>query len=182
MTRGYPARIPARFALTATTRSAAMDILRQADISLQPAAKRELGSIVTRLLSSYPADGASEATARARAENWMIALDGLPAWAVDAAHRKWMRGEVPGVNPDFEPKPPRFRQVATALLGPVLERRNQLSMLLKAEVEPEISTEERSRVSSRLDELSRELRQTQAAADMRSAAKPDHEHHDSKAA
>lgn len=137
-----------------------------------------------KLLADYPADGASEAVEKARAENWLEALDGLPAWAVDAARRRWVRGEVAGVNPDFAPKPPRFRQIVVEVLSPVYERRNRLAMLLKAEVEREIPADERERVSGRLAAFRTEMAQTMAAASLSQApaAPPSHDHHDSKAA
>lgn len=132
--------------------------------SLAPGSRREIGAAVAVLLANYPADGASAAVEAARAQSWAEALEGLPAWAVDAARRKWMRGEVEGVNPDFPPKPPRFRQLAVAMLAPVHERRSRLALVLKAVPEPEVPADERERVARRLDEFHAELARTVAAA------------------
>ncbi|WP_375458874.1 hypothetical protein [uncultured Enterovirga sp.] len=154
---------------------------------LAPGSRRDIGAAIATLLANYPADNASPAVERARAQSWAEALEGLPAWAVDKARRKWMRGEVAGVNPDFAPKPPRFRQIVVDVLSPVYERRNRLAMLLKAEVEREIPEDERERVSERLAAFRVELSKTAAVASLGPApadrpVHPHHDHHDTKAA
>lgn len=49
--------------------------------------------IITKLLLAKPSQGTSEKGAEAKGEAYMIALDDVPAWAVDAAVRRWYRGD-----------------------------------------------------------------------------------------
>lgn len=167
MSTSYPPVIPQSRALTSPQRAEVQAMVSHCAALLLPATKRELGAAVMKLLVNYPQDGASEAVLTARAETWIEALDGLPAWAVDAARRKWMRGEVEGVNPDFAPKPPRLRQIAVDLMGPVHERRNRLTLLLKAEPEAEVPADERARVAAKFAEFKAEL--VRAAANEKTA-------------
>lgn len=115
---------------------------------------------VTLMLANYPADGA-QATEVARAQAWAMALEDLPAWAVERAVRMWLQGKFEGVNTEFAPKPPTFRLLVEKLLEPVHEQRAQLSMLLKAKVEEEpyvpASQEERLRVLAAAEEAKREV-------------------------
>src|SRR5687768_2370987 len=80
MSQGYPPKIPARLALTTERRRVVSGLVENCDRSLVPATKREIGTIVMRLLADYPADNSNPAIEQARAQNWADALEGLPAW------------------------------------------------------------------------------------------------------
>ena len=180
MTTSYPPRIPADRILSIPQRREVSAMVADCERSLAPAARREIGSAVMRLLADYPADGASAAIEDARSANWIEALEGLPAWAIDEARRRWVRGQVPGVNPDFAPKPARIRQIATAAMSPVYERRSKLTLLLRAVPdERPVSDEERARVAEKFRQFQHELGATVEAASMRS---PNPENNDTKAA
>lgn len=117
--------------------------------------------IVMRLLADYSADGADQAIVKARAANWTDALDGMPAWALEAARLKWVRGEVPGANPDFPPKPARFREIALDCMAPVFARKSQLHRLLIAEpIEAgNLDDEKRERVVAMLEDVAKGLKE-----------------------
>ncbi|PIO96157.1 hypothetical protein [Pleomorphomonas carboxyditropha] len=76
-------------------------------IALQEAAK---------LLTVFPAGNISEAVLDARSKAYDIALEDVPAWAVEAAARRWIKGEVATLgdkpNLSFPPSPPQLRALA----------------------------------------------------------------------
>ena len=159
MSTDYPPKIPAGMALTTEKRSHVTALVSDCERMLAPATKREIGAIVMQLLADYPADGASEALEDARSRNWIEALEGLPAWGIEAARRKWLRREVEGANPDFAPKPARFREIVMSCLVPIYERRSRLTMLLKAkpEEEGELSDEKRAALVEMLRRAARDI-------------------------
>lgn len=100
-----------------------------------------------------------------------IALDDLPAWAVEQAVKAWLRGEVEGrSNVAFLPAPPQLRDLAKRAMAPVLAERRQLRTLLRAEVvEPlRLSKPECDRRASELrgliDETAAQKRMSAAAS------------------
>jgi len=119
-----------------------------------------MGAAVTMLLLNYPADG-DPTVEEARAESWAMALEGLPAWAVERAVKLWLQHKFDGVNYEFAPKPPVFRGFVEGLLEPVHERRAQLSLLLKAKPEEEPvapkSEDERKRILAAAEEAKKAL-------------------------
>ena len=71
---------------------------------------------VARLLLGFPAAALSEAAAEARGEAYEVAIEDVPAWAVQAGARRWIRGDVAPcgdrVNLAFPPSPPQLRALA----------------------------------------------------------------------
>lgn len=105
---------------------------------------------VAKLLLAFPTANMSEAIAAARKEGYQVALCDVPTWAVDAAGKRWMRGEV-GVladqpNLSFPPSPPQLRLLALDELATVRGSSIRANKLLNAKVRKEISPEERERV------------------------------------
>lgn len=68
------------------------------------------------LLLAFPASNVSEAAAKARSAAYEMALDDVPVWAVRAAVKSWLRGDVDllgeRVNLAFPPSPPQLRALA----------------------------------------------------------------------
>lgn len=68
---------------------------------------------VVGLLLAFPAANVSEAAAKARSAAYEIALDDVPTWAVRAAVKRWLRGDVACLgeraNLAFPPSPPQLR-------------------------------------------------------------------------
>lgn len=164
MSPDYPPVIAT--ALTSDEREQVRDMLAACDRSTARATRREIAGIVMQVLANYPSDGASRAIEDARAKNWIDALEDLPVWAIEAARLRWLRGEVDGVNPDFAPKPARFREIVIACMAPIYERKSVLRKLLVAVPDDrgEISEEARARGAEILQACADEIR---AGADAR---------------
>lgn len=86
------------------------------------AAEAKLG-IVTVLLMGLSFGQTSERAADAKLEVFEIALGDVPAWAVDRAARRWLRGECPPEvdhrpNYNFPPSPSTLRALALLETGP----------------------------------------------------------------
>lgn len=102
------------------------------------------------LLASFPAKDASENAVQARVAGYRIALDDVPSWAVEAAAKRWIRGD--GMTPArFAPTPPELRQAALAVAEAADGEAAALWRMLNARqhVEREISDAEREKVARR---------------------------------
>jgi hypothetical protein len=89
------------------------------------------------MLLAFPAAGsASEAAAQARSDVYDDALGDLPPWAINAAIKRWAKGEVPtdlnmgALNFTFAPSPAILRKLAKVELGPLEAQASKLRMLL----------------------------------------------------
>jgi hypothetical protein len=89
------------------------------------------------MLLAFPAAGsASEAAAQARSDVYDDALGDLPPWAINAAIKRWAKGEVPAdlnmgvLNFTFAPSPAILRKLAKVELGPFEAQASKLRMLL----------------------------------------------------
>jgi hypothetical protein len=103
----------------------------------------------------------NEASAEARGEAFMMALDDVPTWAVAAALRRWYRGDggkdARGQPRDCHwcPAPADLRAIALVELWPVKERIARLRDLQRAEPLIEFSDEHCAAMRARLAELFR---------------------------
>lgn len=109
---------------------------------------------VAQVLVAFPVTDAGVAGA-ARAEAFAMALDDLPAWAVAAACRQWLRGEggAGGENYAFAPSPPQLRRLAERQARCALGRAITLERLADAIAEPEFSDEHRREMQRRIGAL-----------------------------
>jgi hypothetical protein len=107
-----------------------------------PEAGAEFGKatlvIVTKVLLVLPSQRTTEAASEAKAEAYMMALEDVPYWAVEAAARKWFRNDC-GVDErgrpfDYQwaPSPGPLRRIAQLEAGRLLERIVVLERLLHA--------------------------------------------------
>jgi hypothetical protein len=88
--------------------------------NLQPAecSKARL-SLLTKLLLGYPAAGAhTEKAAEARVGFYQEAVADIAPWALDAAIKRWVRGDVANTNVDFAPSPGALRRLCETELEP----------------------------------------------------------------
>lgn len=71
---------------------------------------------VAKLLTVFPAGNVSDAVLEARSDAYGIALEDVPAWAVSAAVKRWLKGDVAILddkpNLSFPPSPPQLRALA----------------------------------------------------------------------
>jgi hypothetical protein len=102
------------------------------------------------------------ASSDALTEDYLDAIEDLPAWAVREAIRKWNRAESPKLdgkshNYEFRPSPPTLRRLAQHELAPIRARILQLHKVLNAQPLIEYSEEHRRDMLERLQNLMREI-------------------------
>jgi hypothetical protein len=94
-------------------------------------------SLLTRLLLGYPtAGGGTEKAAEARLGMYQDAVADIAPWALDAAIKKWARGEVSNPNVDFAPSPGTLRRLCEVELEPfktVMRRLKRLQVAVPIE-------------------------------------------------
>lgn len=106
--------------------------------NLQPSeCSRARLSLLTRLLLGYPTPGGgTEKAAEARLAMYQEAMADIAPWALDAAIKKWARGEVDNANVDFAPSPGTLRRLCEVELEPfkvVMRRLKRLQSALPIE-------------------------------------------------
>lgn len=113
-------------------------IVNGSNLTTNESAKARL-SLLTKMLLAFPAAGSSsEAAAQARSDVYDDALSDIPPWALNAAIKRWARGEVPSeiglgnLNFSFAPAPAVLRKIAKHELGPFETQAHKLRRLLKA--------------------------------------------------
>jgi hypothetical protein len=113
------------------------EIISGSNLTTNESAKARL-SLLTKMLLAFPAAGSSsEAAAQARSDVYDDALGDMPPWAINAAIKRWAKGEVPldlnmGVlNFTFAPSPAILRKLAKVELGPFETQATQLRNLLR---------------------------------------------------
>ena len=143
---GQPERrdLPSGMELTVRDREEIETRLRQlteittgTNLTINESAKARL-SLLTKMLLAFPAAGSSsEAAAQARSDIYDDALGDMPPWAINAAIKRWARGEVPAdpnmgiLNFTFAPSPAILRKLAKVELGPFELQAAKLRALLK---------------------------------------------------
>jgi hypothetical protein len=144
---GQPERLdlPSGKALTPEDRTEVEERLKQVEeivsgknLTTNESAKARL-SLLTRMLLAFPAVGSSsEAAAQARSDVYDDALSDIPPWALNAAIKRWSRGEVPAdlnlgtLNFNFAPAPAVLRKIAKLELRPFEQQAYRLRRLLNA--------------------------------------------------
>lgn len=90
-------------------------------------------SLLTKLLLGYPTAGATtEKAAEARLGFYLDAVGDLAPWAIDAAIKRWVRGDVDNGNVDFAPSPGALRRICEAEIAPYEAQAAKLRRLLSA--------------------------------------------------
>jgi hypothetical protein len=116
------------------------------------------GAMIAHLLMKGGGQKLDNKAADALTEDYLDAVEDLPAWAVREALRKWNRGEsvkLDGKPHDFNwrPTPPTLRQLAQHEMTAVKARKMQLEKLLEAVPLVEYSEEYRQNMIDRLAAL-----------------------------
>jgi len=92
-------------------------------------------------------------------EDYLDAIEDMPAWTVREALRKWNRAESPQLDPkkphdfNWRPQPPTLRRLAYLELWTVKSRIQELERVLNAVPRIEYSDEHRQEMLVRLAEL-----------------------------
>lgn len=142
------------------------EIARICDAAPQASAELEAAMLVvlTQMLLALPAATKGETGAEARGEAYMAALDDVPVWAVQAALRRWYRGEcVPTQfdsrgrsephNYQWAPAPATLRKLAAVEFWRIKARETQVRNLLEAEELIEFSEEHCAGMREKIGEL-----------------------------
>jgi hypothetical protein len=118
---------------------------------------------VTKMMLTLPAQRQNEASAEARGEAYMAALDDVPTWAVAAAARRWYRGDA-GTDEHGKPydcswcpAPADLRRVAMRDVVGIRYRAKQLRQLIAARPSVEYSEEHCAAMRTRLRDLFKSL-------------------------
>ena len=162
--------LPANWILTAGQREVLerhakqLEALYQRTPAHDPDTEKEVLVALTEMMWVGSSSAQNEFSAEARGRAFLVALDDVPVWAVQAAIRHWDRGEC-GRNErgdlyDYRwcPAPAELRRMALAAMRPINERLRTVQMLLRAEARIEYSDEHRRKMCERLTALSLQLR------------------------
>jgi hypothetical protein len=125
------------------------------------------GVMITGLLMKGGAK-LDAASSDAFTEDYLDAIEDLPAWSVREAIRKWNRAESPKLDGkqhsyDFRPSPPTLRRLAQHELAGVKGRMISLRRLLDAQPLIEYSDEHRGNMLKRLQDVVRLEPKSEAA-------------------
>lgn len=90
-------------------------------------------SLLTKMLLAYPtAGGATEQAMEARVSFYQEAVSDIAPWALDAAIKRWVRGDIGKGNIDFAPSPGALRRLCEEELEPFQAQIFKLKRLLTA--------------------------------------------------
>lgn len=153
LTADFRPKIPQAVAPNPEQRAKISARVDRLSLSLAPAGVDLVGVMVARLQAAFPSAGLDPATAEANAESYLIALEGVPAFALDEACRRILQRKVPSLNAKFMPTAPELRALVDEISLPARWHLKELQRLLSAEVERDVSPEERERVAARFREF-----------------------------
>jgi hypothetical protein len=124
--------------------------------------EQALGVMIAKLLMKGGGSKLDSDSAEALTEDYLDALEDLPAWTVPEALRKWNRAEsvkLDGKAHDFNWRPtaPTLRRLATEEMVAIKALRLKLEKLLKAVPRIEFIEEHRANMLKRLSELTRDI-------------------------
>lgn len=135
---GQPQRLnfPSQMGLTGTERKwiggrlKALQAISTGENLPQAECEKARLSLLTKLLLGYPAAGVTtEKAADARLGFYLEAVGDVAPWALDAAIKRWVRGDVPNANVDFAPSPGALRRLCEGELEPYQAIMNRLNRL-----------------------------------------------------
>lgn len=114
-----------------------------------------ISAMVAALLIKGGGAKLDQASSDALTEDYLDALEDLPAWCVREALRKWNRGESPPLDGkphdyNWRPTPPTVRRLALLERATIAGRVHVLNRLLIAAPIPEFSDEHRKSMLDRL--------------------------------
>ena len=95
-------------------------------------------AVLTNMMMVLPSVMQNELSAEARGEAFMAALDDIPVWSVQAAIRKWYRGDCGSdergrcYDYHWSPAPAELRRIAFAEMWRIKSRSQSLRRLLSA--------------------------------------------------
>lgn len=112
-----------------------METCSRLEVHLVPADAAEVARCVAILQAQFRDREVSEDVATARAEGYLMALDGVPAFALRELVRLVVSGQEESLSPKYMPTSAELRRLVDRLSLPARGHRLQLRRLLEAEVE-----------------------------------------------
>jgi hypothetical protein len=155
-------RLPVSLILSSAERAEVANLIREIENLLAQTPyerverERETLAIIGTFMLSVPAVQQNDIGAEASAEAFLIALEDVPTWAVEAALRRWYRGEcgldARGKPHDYHwrPAPAELRRIAMVEVWPARQRVATLRRLLAAEPRTAFSESHRATMLARL--------------------------------
>lgn len=131
---GLRPTIPEHFALTERQRQLTEEMLSRLSLHLAPASAGDVAKCVAVLQAQFDTGERDQAIAAARAEGYLIALDGVPLFALQEAVKRILRPSGT-VGAKFMPKAPELRALVNEIALPARAHQVALRRLLEATVE-----------------------------------------------
>jgi len=131
---GLRPMIPERFALTDRQRQITAEMLSRLSLHLAPASAADVAKCVAVLQAQFDTGERDQAIAAARAEGYLIALEGVPLFALQEAVKRVLR-PTGTVGAKFMPKAPELRALANEISLPARAHHVAMRRLLEATVE-----------------------------------------------
>jgi len=145
LTADFSPWIPEALALDPGQREVVQRMADRLDLHLSASSTDDVVSAVAQMRVVLPTAGLDEGQAAAAGRAFLIALEGVPRFALQEAVRLVLRGEA-GLDHRFMPAPPELKALVDRISLPARAHRVQLGRLLKARVERTPTPEERQRV------------------------------------
>jgi len=141
-----------------TERDSIVSRVEHLERDLAPATYDQIIEVVAALFVSTPQQSTSPEVMRGRYGVFYEALHDLPFWALEAAAKRWMRGEAKG-NPAFSPSSGELRRLAVEETAPHRMMIERLKRVLTAKpiMQAEHTPESRERVAKGLGALAATL-------------------------
>lgn len=163
--------VPQALALTDGMRASILTRIDAMQAELKPASVRERTAIVAELLAFYSTSSQDEISLRAKLSVWVETLEGVPAWALREAVRRWHAGRL-NPNTSFCPSPATILNAAGLVIGGVQGQIVAMTRLLSAQVVVPISEDEKARVGALMRGWAEEMRRVADSMDKRTKAPP----------
>lgn len=126
-------------------------------LAVGPDDRRAIVVILAKLLAAFPAQSQSDGPAEQRAEAYMEALAGIPAWVVEDARKAVIAGMAAECVGKWAPTPPQLAAVCRRLMKPHTDTIRDLERILAATGDVEPNERERERVAAGFDKLKSDL-------------------------
>lgn len=118
------------------TQKAGLEARRaQLQAALEPSTDAASTKAMLAMLASMPARTGEQAELKMRGEAYRMALDDLPAWAIECEARRVIRGETK-LGRTFAPTPAEFREIVSDSLASLRSEITLIDDILRAKVVP----------------------------------------------
>lgn len=133
LTADFPPRLPAERAPTEDQRRKVQEMAARLDGWLEPAPVDAVGTLIAKLHTFLSAPELDEGAALVRAQAYLDALEGAPAFALDEAYRRIVSNEA-GLSTRWMPTPPDLHTLVRDIARPAREHVFRLRQVLAAKV------------------------------------------------